>query len=470
MFLLRTAQVAGRLVDVAVEGNRVAAIDEAGSLPGASDEIDARQCALLPGLHDHHVHLLALAAARRSLQVGPPAVRTEAALAMAIRAAGHARPPGEWLRGVGYHESVAGNLDRDDLDRMAAHYPVRIQHRSGAMWMLNSAAIELLGLDGVSHAGIERDAAGRPTGRLYGMDDWLRDRWRGPPPDLAAVGAELLRYGITGVTDATATTRAEDAELLAGAVASGAIPQRVQLTGGLDLDPGAGPSLPRGPVKLMVADHDLPGLDDLAASIAAAHRRARPVALHCVTRVALVLAQAAWDRAGVAKGDRVEHGAVVPPDQAGWLAQRGIVVVTQPIFVADRGDQYLTDVDAEDLPYLWPCRSLVEAGVRVAASSDAPLGHPDPWAGMAAAVTRQTAGGRVLGPEERLTDRAARDLYLAPLDSPGGPPRRVAMGVDADLVLLDVPLRDALREPSAEHVMITFRAGRAHSAIDSHDR
>jgi hypothetical protein len=74
--------------------------------------------------------------------------------------------------------------------------------------------IELLGLDGLSHPGIERDAMGRPTGRLYGMDEWLRDRWAGPPPDLATVGAELLGYGITGVTDATATTRAEDAELL----------------------------------------------------------------------------------------------------------------------------------------------------------------------------------------------------------------------------------------------------------------
>jgi hypothetical protein len=78
------------------------------------------------------------------------------------------------------------------------------------------------------------------------MDDWLRARWTGPAPDLAAVGVELLSYGITGVTDATATTRPEDAELLAGAVASGAIPQYVQLTGGLDLDPRVAPSLPRG--------------------------------------------------------------------------------------------------------------------------------------------------------------------------------------------------------------------------------
>lgn len=463
MFVIRNAEVDGKLVDVAIEGNRVAALGAAWSLPRGAEEIDARRGALLPGLHDHHLHLLALAAARRSIQVGPPAVRTAAALAAAIRAADRARIPREWLRGVGYHESVAGDLGRDELDRMAARHPIRIQHRSGAMWMVNSAAIELLDLDGISHTGIERDTAGRPTGRLYGMDEWLRDRWRAPPPDLAAVGADLLRYGITGVTDATATTRAEGAALLAGAVASGAIPQRVQLTGGLDLDPHAAFPLPRGPVKLMVADHDLPAPGDLAASIAAAHRGGRSVAIHCVTRVALVLAQAAWDEAGVAKGDRVEHAAVVPPDQAVWLARRGVVVVTQPIFVADRGDHYLTDVDTEDLPYLWPCRSLVDAGVPLAASSDAPLGSPDPWAAMAAAITRRTAGGHTLGPEERLTPYAALALYLAPLESPGEPPRRVAPGIEADLVLLHVPLREALGGPSAGNVAVTFRAGQAHS-------
>jgi predicted amidohydrolase YtcJ len=319
--------------------------------------------------------------------------------------------------------------------------------------------IELLGLDGLSHPGIERDAMGRPTGRLYGMDEWLRDRWAGPPPDLATVGAELLGYGITGVTDATATTRAEDAELLAGAVASGTIPQHVQLTGGLDLDPGAAPSLRRGPVKLMVADYDLPGLDDLAASIAAAHRRARPVALHCVTRVALVLAQAAWDQAGVAKGDRLERGAVVPLDPAVWLAERGVVVVTQPIFVVERGDQYLTDVDAEDLPYLWPCRSLVEAGVALVASSDGPLGHPDPWAGLAAAITRRTARGRILGAGDQLApgprSTCTWPRSTTPVGRLGGSPPAARL-----IWSCWMPPSGRAAGASAGHVVLTFRAGR----------
>ena len=46
-----------------------------------------------------------------------------------------------WLRGVAYHESVAGPLDRDRLDAWVADRPLRVQHRSGALWMLNSAGI-----------------------------------------------------------------------------------------------------------------------------------------------------------------------------------------------------------------------------------------------------------------------------------------------------------------------------------------
>jgi predicted amidohydrolase YtcJ len=294
------------------------------------------------------------------------------------------------------------------------------------------------------------------------MDEWLRGKWGGPSLDLPGVGTQLLGLGITGVTDATPTNRTEDVELLASSVAAGVIPQRVQVTGGLDLDPDAAPALPRGPVKLMVPDHDLPAINELIASIAIAHRRGRPVAIHGVTRVALVLAVAAWDQAGVLAGDRLEHGAVVPPEQAAWLAKERVTVVTQPGFVAARGDQYLDEVDAEDQPHLWPCRSLAGAGVPLAGSSDAPLGDPDPWAAMAAAMTRRTSSGRVLGPAQRLAGRAALDLYLAPLEWPGGQPRQVAPGVDADLVLLDSPLHDVLEEPSSERVVLTVRAGRVH--------
>jgi hypothetical protein len=66
----------------------------------------------------------------------------------------------------------------------------------------------------------------------------------------------------------------------------------------------------------------------------------------------------------------------------------------------------------------------------------------------------------VLGPDERLPAQAVLRGMLAPLDDPGGPPRRIAVGRAADLVLLDRPLTDALRAPHARHVRATLIAGR----------
>jgi predicted amidohydrolase YtcJ len=134
--------------------------------------------------------------------------------------------------------------------------------------------------------------------------------------------------------------------------------------------------------------------------------------------------------------------------------------VTQPGFVAERGDRYLEEVEPDDLPHLWPCRSLLDAGVRVGAGTDAPFGHPDPWRAVGAAVSRRTDGGQVLGASEAVDPRTALDLFLAELTDPGGRPRRVRPGAPAELCLLDAPLDEVLRDPSAEHVVLTVQRGR----------
>ena len=63
--------------------------------PGPGEEvIDAGGGVLLPGLHDHHVHLRALAAATNSVPAGPPRTRTPADLAERLRAADAELPDG----------------------------------------------------------------------------------------------------------------------------------------------------------------------------------------------------------------------------------------------------------------------------------------------------------------------------------------------------------------------------------------
>jgi predicted amidohydrolase YtcJ len=215
-----------------------------------------------------------------------------------------------------------------------------------------------------------------------------------------------------------------------------------------------------GPVKVVLADPDLPSLDEVVEWFAAAHRAGRGVAVHCVTRVALVLALAAWDATGAGPVDRIEHAAVVPPELVDPIRRHGLTVVTQPGFVAERGDRYLVDVDQYDRPYLYPCGSLSESGVPVGGSTDAPFGRADPWAAMRAAVRRRTANGAILGAAERVSPARALGLFLGSPDRPGGPLRTVAIGQPADLVLLDGDLAAILEDLDHGHVVATIRAGR----------
>ena len=154
-------------------------------------------------------------------------------------------------------------------------------------------------------------------------------------------------------------------------------------------------------------------------------------------------------------GDRLEHGAVLPIGAVQRLAELGVTVVTQPNFVHERGDEYLTDIP-HDRDELWRCASLAAAGIPIAGGTDAPFGHPDPWRAIAAAIDRTTRNGRPLGPDERLHPRAALDLFLGPADRPGGPPRRVAQGQPAMLCVLDRPLARVLDDPNSDHVVATI--------------
>lgn len=431
--LIKRTELDGRAADVRVRAGLVA---EIGGLRPEGGElvIDARGGALLPGLHDHHLHLLSLAAAAGSVRCGPPEVTDLDGLARVLRAA-----PGAWVRGIGYHESVAGILDRHTLDRLAADRPVRVQHRGGALWMLNTRALTELGL-----------LATRDDGRLWRDDALLRERLGAqPPPDLAAVGRRLASLGITGVTDATPELSDDAVRLLTG----GALPQRLHLLG-LEGDVSPGPRVTIGPWKILPPDHEPPDFGALLAEVKRVHATGRPVAIHAVTRESAVLALVVLDQAGILPGDRIEHAAVVGRDLLPVLARLGPVVVTQPGLAAERAQQYRQDVPEADHEDLYRYASLLDAGIRVAPSSDAPFASEDPWRVIAAAATRD------LAPEERITPRRALDGLLTPLDDPGGTPRRVTVGAAADLCLLRVPLAEALSSPDAGVVAVTICGGR----------
>lgn len=462
--VIRNAEIGGTPgLDLRMNDGTITAIGPALSASGA-EVVDARGGAVIPGLTDHHLHLTALAASDRSVDCGPPAVRSADELSFALS---KGRPDEHgWIRGVRYSSAVAGEIDRRSLDRLHSKHPVRIQDRSGALWTVNTRAVDALELNDAAHPGVERDHDGVATGRIWRADAWLRERLpTAGTPDLGSVGRRLASFGITSVTDATPDLSADSLDMLRAAMVAGRIRQRVQLLGvPLDMpDVAASDSangmLTRGPYKIVIADSNLPEPDHLIDVIGRSHSIGRPVAVHCVSVEALVLLLFVFDEVGSIDGDRIEHASVVPADCISRIRELRLRVVTQPGFIADRGDDYLSDVDSRDLPGLYRCASLLDHSVPLALSSDAPYGPLDPWIVIAAAVNRRTPAGALVGSSETIDPAAALDAYLSPADDPGGAPVRLTVGGDADLVVLSAPLSDVLAHPSSRAVRATYIAG-----------
>ncbi len=428
MLILRGTLLDGRIVDIRV-GDRILDVAPAMDPEPGEEVLDAGFAAVLPGLHDHHLHLRAAAAALDSLLVGPPRVHTKDELYQALS---NATPDTQsWIRAVGYHESVAGELDRSALDALLPNTPLRIQHRSGVLWMLNSAGLARVGL------------ADHPDGRLRSADSGWSAALQSRDTNLAGLGNRLTGFGVTGVTDATPDLNADDIAALMVAHRRGEFRPRPRF-----LAPG----------KKILHDDRL-DLEALTDWIVERHRTGHPVAVHCVTAAQLVVAVAALGAAGPGPRDRIEHAAIVPDDMNVELADLAVTVVTQPNFVAERGDQYLRDVAAEEQPQLWRLASLIAAGIRVAGSTDAPFGSLDPWAAMRAAVKRTTDTGAVLGPDERIPPHRALQLFLGHPDDPARP-RSVAPGEPGDVCVLALPPPEALAELASDVVAATIIGGR----------
>ncbi|BDX34871.1 amidohydrolase [Mycobacterium antarcticum] len=428
MLIQRAHLLDGTVADIRTAHHVVEVALDLVPAPGES-VFDASGCTVIPGLHDHHVHVHSAAAATTSVNVGPRQVHDHNDFRAALATASIGDDG--WVRAVGYHEAVAGELDRTALDALSPPVPVRVQHRSGIMWTLNSAGLARVGLPD------------HPDGRLRSADPSWSGALARRETGLADVSRRLASYGVTGLTDATPDLGVEDVVRFAEARRHGELLQRVHC-----LAPG----------KRILHDDDL-DLDELTSWIADRHAAGAIAALHCVTAAQLVVTIAALRAAGTRRGDRIEHAAVVPDDCVGDLVELGVGVVTQPNFVAERGDQYLGDVPPDEHHQLWRVASLLAAGIPLALSTDFPFGESDPWAAMRAAVRRTTSSGVVLGDRERIPARTALTAFL------GAPehlaiPRAVRPGEPADLCLLAAPPAEVLRELDAELVAATVVEGR----------
>ena len=402
---------------------------------------------LIAGLVDHHLHLMAEAMRGQSVDLSDLPPDVPSALAERLRSAAIEGP----IRATGLDDGGAALLDKAALDTLVADRPLRIQYRTGGLWVLNSAELDrvLAGRADPPDA-FERDAGGGFTGRVWRGDAWLRRM--GPPPSLAAIGRQLNRWGVTAVTDASITTDQAQAEAIAQAAERDGIAQHLTLMSGGPLQGGAGWAV--GPMKILLDEAALPDLDTLTATIERAHGSGRAVAAHVVTPAELALMLAAWQIAGAAPGDRIEHGSLIPADMLEGIAALGLVVVTNPGFLNARGDRYLRSLPTGERDDLYRLRSLLDAGITVAAGSDAPYGPLNPWVSIRAAATRRTAGGKLIGAGEALSRRQAVTLHGSDRRHAG---RAVVLedGAAADLALLRPD-----GEEGEEPVAMTIIAGK----------
>ncbi|ELS55008.1 amidohydrolase [Streptomyces viridochromogenes] len=145
----------------------------------------------------------------------------------------------------------------------------------------------------------------------------------------------------------------------------------------------------------------------------------------------------------------VIHGDFIGPGSLAELAAHGYGVNMNPAIKWTISDLMDEVVGPERSACQWPVRSAVEAGVRVCASSDAPITEPDWRQGVASMMLRESkASGRPSGPEQCVDLATALRAYTATpawQDFADGWKGTIEPGKVADLCVLDRPLLD--RDP-----------------------
>ena len=484
---------------VAIKGDKILGVGDKGEVsyfkgPGTRD-MDCQGMALVPGFIDAHCHLLALASSLRSADCRPEKASSISQIISAIRQQAEGTGVDSWIRAFGYDEFYLAEKhhpDRWDLDRAAPDHPVRLDHRTGHASVLNSRALALLNIsrhtpdppDGV----IERDeATGEPTGVLYEMAGQIRGGTQGTRDKedfqrgVKAASHLLLSKGITSIQDASPGNDVRRWHTFVKLKEEGHLTPRATLMAGeshlqsfldLGLAPGSGDgSLRVGAIKVMLSCATgalQPPPEELRRVVMSVHRRGFQLAIHAVEEEAVDAAAAALLYAQESlplpnRRHRIEHCSECPPPILEKLKTSRALVVTQPSFVHDVGEKYISMVDEGLQPHLYPVASLIRAGILVAAGSDAPVTSPDPCLSIYSAVTRRTRGGSVLHTSQTIPVDAALKMhsinsaYASFDETTKG---SIEGGKLADLALLDVD--PTVAEPEAfkeAQVMMTMIAG-----------
>ena len=456
-----------RASTVGVWHGLIVGVDEQVAGCRAAREVDLRGATVLPGFHDAHCHTTSYGVSATQLELST-SLTTDAVL---DRVADHARglPRGSWVIGVGYldREQPDRHPTCAELDRAGGGRPVWLTHRSGHMCVVSSAVLNLFPDPWPVHAApyVERDVTGEPTGLLEEAAMELVKEVVGPgsvEEMITAIDVATRQYvteGITSVTEAGIGCPGVDHSPLEIAAWQGASQRGLARTRahlmvysgalhdvphhpadrartGLDLGLHTGLGDDRLRVSAMKVWLDGAGSAGRAATEADddpdAHLVDDPLRLH---NAVVDAHQAGWQVAAHAMGDRavdlfldalaeagpeaevrrrrhrIEHGGLIRPEQVQRLRRYGVVVAIQPAFIPEFGDALASHYGHARVPWSIRQRSLLDAGVVVAASSDRPVAPGAPLVGVRAMVERVTASGTAYGARERVTAEEALCAY-----------------------------------------------------------
>jgi hypothetical protein len=431
---------------IAIDGDRISYVgDDLADVAGAATRvIDCEGRTVIPGFNDSHCHIFSFIRSQMTVPLGPPAVKSIADIKEAIRIRAGSTPPGDWVNGSDYsdfHLDEKRHPTRWELDEATRDHPVVISHRSLHACVLNSRALELAGIridtPEPPGASIHRDnSTGEPDGILFDMLGYIRYNVMPPlsGPDLeravTMANRSFLSQGITSLQDATVTNDVGRWNSYRGFKEKGALKSRVYMMTGIDQLPhfreaglqfrSGDNSLRMGGLKIVLGETTgrmFPSQADLERQVLQVHREGCQVAIHAVEPATVEAAVKAIECAVAASPSphrhRIEHCAECPPPLFERIRELKPVISTQPPFLHYSGERYLSTIAPEAIRWLYRIRSFQDAGLSVVGGSDAPVVPNNPLVGIQAAVTRKTAAGHTLTPEERVTPLQALRLYTS---------------------------------------------------------
>lgn len=473
---------------------------------------DGKGRTLMPGIIDAHGHVMGVGFQALILDLSE--TRSLAEVQAKVAAYAQANPNRRWIIGRGWNQESWG-LGRfptaAELDAAVSDRPVWLTRIDGHAGWGNSAAMTAAGVTAKSAAPtggkIEKTAAGAPSGVFIDAAMGLVEKSLPEPlpreRDLAFVKAQqiLLSYGITTIADMGTTLddwmtfrRAGDNRGLNLRILSyaGGLEAMVQIGG-----PGPTPWLYDDRLRMvgvkLYSDgalgsrgawlkqpyHDSPrerGLGFLTdAQLRNMMSRAAmdgfQVAVHAIGDQANAQLLDAIDELALTyPGDRrwrIEHAQIADPVDLPRFGKNGTIASMQPVH--QTSDRLMAEArlgpDRLAGAYAW--QSVLKNGGKLAFGSDTPVESPDPFAGIAAAFTREDAKGEPFGgwhAEERVNREQALagftiwGAYAGFAEDRLG---RLDPGMRADFILIDQdPLMATPQEVRATKVLETWVNGR----------